>query len=74
MKQANIVHYLPRHSFLDGMAMVLDIGGTLLSREADHYRKDDDYQAMLSDWIVTGNDLRTAIQSYDGQIGQHSPR
>jgi len=56
------------------MAMTLDIGGTLLRRKAEQSHKFSDYEAMLSDWVITGNDLRTAIQDYDEQIDQSSAR
>jgi len=62
-------------SFLEGVARLFDIGGTL-----DHYNysrseEEADYSAILSDWRHVGNDIRKATDQFariylEGMDGQ----
>lgn len=63
---------IPRRSFWDGMASVLDIGARHYHRLASHYRvvspkllslKSED-EAMRSDWRKVGQDIERAIRKY----------
>lgn len=56
---------LVRPSFIEGMARVLDIGGTLNPRIIDKNNdRKADYEAIYSDWENVGKDLHTAISQY----------
>lgn len=68
--------FVPRRSFMDGMASVLDIGGTY-RRDLDYryrvrvgkkVRLDSDAEAMRSDWIQTGLDIYNATCEYGGKL------
>jgi hypothetical protein len=67
-------YYLPRHPFLMGMAMTLDLGGTLLQREAERSRQFNAFRALEHDWLMIGDDLRAAIKAYERQIDESSSR
>ena len=50
-----------RPSFVGGMASVLDLGATLKVYNDSPSANIADTRAIMSDWIVTGNDIRSAI-------------
>ena len=52
-------------SFREGIARVLDIGGTLTPKVVikKNYRKDD-VEAIRSDWQNVGHDLSSSISKY----------
>lgn len=60
-----------RPSFLNGMAAVMDLGGTL-TKEYNHSATPNlaDYNALKSDWSVTGVDLFTAIDKFKKAHGE----
>ena len=59
-------------SFLDGLSLILDLGGTLgeyypVTQKGD----DEDLTALRSDWIVIGQDFRDVIAAYaDREISE----
>lgn len=66
----NTLSLLARPSFAEGMARILDIGVTFQKYDAAMMALDTDSRAMLSDWLVTGDDLRVSIESYGQRIGK----
>ncbi len=62
-----------RPSFLEGMARIFDIGGTLNEYDFSRYRRerDDsengaktDMEALRSDWQAVGDDMRSVMGRY----------
>ena len=51
-----------RPSFLEGMARVMDIGGTLNEYNSSG---DPDTIALLMDWLVVGQAMRQAIDEHE---------
>ncbi len=70
----NTLSLIARPSFAEGMARILDIGATLQKYDAAPMTRDADSRAMLSDWMVTGDDLRVSIESYGHRIGETSAK
>jgi len=60
-------HLFARPSFWEGAARVLDLGATLQSYNEQYTPSEADTAAMLSDWVTTGEDLRSAISTYERQ-------
>lgn len=58
-------------SFIGGMSSVLDLGATLVVYNDAPNEKLADNWAMNSDWMVSGEDIRSAMrlweQEYHGQ-------
>jgi len=55
-------------SFIEGMARVLDLGATLTQYNASVTPKNADFAAISSDWVVTGNDIRSAMGQFTKEI------
>ncbi len=53
-----------RPSFVGGMASVFDLGATLQVYNDSPSTDIADARAIMSDWIVTGNDIRSAINVF----------
>lgn len=70
----NTLNQLARPSFAEGMARILDIGITLQKYDAVAMARDTDSRPMLCDWMVTGDDLRVSIETYDHRIRETSAR
>lgn len=51
-------------SFLEGMARVMDIGGTLQAYNESPTPAAADAIAIASDWLMVGKDLQSAIEEY----------
>jgi len=51
-----------RPSFTEGLARVLDVGGTLNVYNVSPTGECADYQAIKSDWLATGKDIWDAIE------------
>jgi len=51
-----------RASFLDGVARIFDFTGTLSEYNRSRTGEEADYQALLSDWLAVGDDIREASQ------------
>ena len=54
-----------RPSFLEGMARVFDIGGTLNEYDFGPGGAESDAEALRSDWEAIGDDWRAVIGNYD---------
>ncbi len=52
-------------SFLNGMARVLDFGASLQEYNESVTPKEADYNAILRDWMVVGEDINQAIDQYE---------
>ncbi len=53
-----------RPSFLEGMARIVDLGGTLQVYNESKTAEEADAKALLSDWLSVGDDLRDSIRKY----------
>ncbi len=60
-------------SFLEGVARLVDIAGTL--DEYNYSDSDDeaDSRALQSDWEAVGNDLHSALETLRKQVGTNKP-
>lgn len=59
MNKSDFLFAMP--NFLGGISRVLDLGSTLnLYNESESAEKAD-YRAIASDWKITGDDLRRAL-------------
>jgi len=66
-------HNLPRYPkqasfFVDGVASILDFGGTLNRSGYGLTPRQRDYLALKSDWTAVGNDLRTATTEFEQDL------
>jgi hypothetical protein len=52
-------------SFLEGVARSLDIGDTLTEYNDSESGSAADLQALRSDWLAIGNDLRKAMTQFE---------
>ena len=52
-----------RPSFLEGVARLLDLGGTLNEYNESNSPEDADLVALRSDWEALGQDYRSALTS-----------
>jgi len=50
-------------SFIGGMASIMDLGTTLVIFNESHTPEEADSRAVKSDWIITGDDIRSAMSS-----------
>mgnify|MGYP001184921638 CR=1 FL=1 len=55
-------------NFSSGFSSVLDIAGTNTKFKTSKTSEEADYKALLSDWTVTGQDIKNAIIDYDELI------
>ena len=54
-----------RPSFIEGLARIFDLGGTLRNDyKPSRTVYEQDIAAMRSDWIVIGQDMRDVINTY----------
>ena len=56
-----------RPSFLEGMARVMDIGGTLNEYNTFLSDEDADFFALSMDWHAVGQDMRDAMAMYESE-------
>ena len=56
--------------FVGGIARALDLGDTLTVYNVSPTPAEADHAALNSDWIVVGNDLRSAVDMYAQTHGQ----
>ncbi|MBL3539566.1 hypothetical protein [Aminivibrio sp.] len=54
-------------SFIGGMAAVLDMGATLTIYNESKTPEEADAKAIACDWRVVGNDIKSAMKSFDGK-------
>ena len=52
-----------RPSFIGGMASVLDLGVTLVTYNESKTTEEADTLAIKTDWKITGDDIRSAMNS-----------
>ncbi len=55
-------------SFLEGVARVLDLGGTLNVYNESETPGDADARALASDWQAVGDDIQSAIGKYKQEL------
>lgn len=53
-----------RPSFIEGMARVLDLGGTLQVYNESNTGREADFVAIWSDWKEVGDDILVSIREY----------
>lgn len=51
--------------FLSGFSRVLDVSATSLIFKTSDTPEEADEKAILSDWEVVGDDIRTAVKRYE---------
>jgi hypothetical protein len=49
--------------FLQGAAVVIDLGGTLIEYNVSRTPQEADARAIASDWAITGKDILTAAKT-----------
>jgi hypothetical protein len=49
--------------FLQGAAVVIDLGGTLVEYNVSGTPQEADARAIASDWAITGKDILTAAKT-----------
>jgi len=54
-------------SFLQGVASVIDLGGTLLAYNESDSAQEADARAIATDWAIVGQDIQTAIDKFGQQ-------
>lgn len=54
-----------RPSFVEGMARVLDLAGTLNEYNSSVTPEEADRVALAADWRAVGDDLRNAIRAFE---------
>lgn len=54
-----------RPSFIEGVARIVDLGGTLSIYNESGTPEDADLSALFSDWKAVGEDLKSAIGKYE---------
>lgn len=59
------IYLFARPSFLTGIARILDPQGKLNTYNTSESAQLADARAIRSDWLAVGDDLRSAIQSYE---------
>lgn len=65
--------WFARTSFLGGVARILDFSGALSEYNRPRIGEEAGYDALLSDWLVLGNDIRELLRSAEpsDRGGQH---
>ena len=53
-----------RPSFTEGLARVLDVGGTLNVYNVSPTPDSADYRAIKADWLATGSDIWDAVHKF----------
>lgn len=65
MKSSDFLFAQP--SFVRGIAKILDIGATSKVYNSSHSGDEADFKALASDWNITGEDMREALNDYEKQ-------
>ena len=60
-----------RPSALEGVARILDFGGTLNEYNTANSPQQADTLALWSDWLAVGDDMWSAIRTFEGAIPKH---
>lgn len=61
-----------RPSFWEGIARLMDISGSLSVYNSALTPTEADNLALLSDWLVVGDDLRESITEFEQLNSQHN--
>jgi hypothetical protein len=64
MSRTDFLFAIP--SFVGGMASALDLGATLVEYNESPSPKVADAVAIQADWIVTGDDILSAMNNWQG--------
>jgi len=56
-----------RPSFIEGVARVVDLGGTLQIYNGSITPKEADARALVADWLAVGEDIHAAMSEYAEQ-------
>ncbi len=68
-KRLRTYYLFARPSFSEGIARVLDLGGTLNVYNEHESQQQADARATNNDWLTVGDDMRVALNQYDrGQV------
>jgi hypothetical protein len=59
-------------SLVEGIARIIDIGGTLQEYNSSLSPNQADALALASDWCVIGADMKQAMQSYEAEYSKIS--
>ena len=60
--------YLPKHSFLRGLASLMDFTGSESREFTEQILARSDADAMRADWEAVGADLWLAIRQYEERV------
>jgi hypothetical protein len=63
-----------RPSFLEGLARILDLSGSLQEYNYSKSGEQADARAISSDWEMIGEDIRTSIRTYGEEEEQKSAK
>ena len=64
-------HLFARPSALGGVASILDFGGTLNEYNTANSPQQADTLALWSDWLAVGDDMWSAIRTYESALPKH---
>jgi len=75
---SSVVKYVPlpsgtfrlfaRPSFLEGIARLVDLGGTLQIYNGNRTPQEADWLSLQSDWHMVGHDIREAIIEFEERV------
>ncbi|MCX6790964.1 MAG: hypothetical protein NTV62_02090 [Candidatus Gribaldobacteria bacterium] len=65
LKQTQTFYLFTRPSFSEGMARVLDIGGTIQTYNESTPSNKADTEALSRDWKMVGKDIKDSISVYE---------
>jgi hypothetical protein len=62
-----------RPTFLEGLARILDLGGTLEEYNVSSSPSDADTRALQADWLAIGDDLKQAVRLVQAEaVNKHA--
>lgn len=64
-------HLFARPSALGGVASILDFGDTLTEYNTANSPQQADTLALWSDWLAVGDDIWSAIGTYENALPKH---
>lgn len=65
MKTNKLYKYYAKSSFWEGIARLMDISGSFSYYDTTLTPTEEDNLALLSDWLVVGDDLRESILKWE---------
>ena len=66
-RQPHSFRLFARPTFLEGAARIFDFASVLQQYRTDATEAEADTNALRSDWMAVGDDIRHAIMSYERQ-------